>query len=407
MPSYKYQGRTQHGQAVSGVMESSNKYALASQLADRGITPVTIDEVTVSDSIIKQINVLLGAERVGTVELIMFARQMYTITKSGIPLTRGLRGLAASIRHEYFKEVVNDIAERLETGSMFSQSLRAYPKVFNHLFVSMIAVGETTGQLDQVFLQIAHYMERDDETRKRVKSALRYPMFVCFALLSAITSVNIWVIPAFAEMFKQFDADLPIVTRILIASSHVFTHYWPMLLVGFALSVVGAVYYIKTPHGAVFWGKYSLRLPVVGGLIQRASMARYARSFSLMLKAGVPITQALNLCADAIDNRYLEQKIRAIREGVERGESLMRTHANANMFTPLVMQMIAVGEESGQVEALLGDVAEFYEREVDYDLKTLTDRIEPILIVVMAIFVLVLALGIFLPMWSMYDIQKS
>jgi len=406
MTLYKFEGRSTQGQVVSGQIEANNQDAVATRLVAQGTTPTRIEEVSRGASIVKEIDRMLGAERVPDVDLIMFCRQMFTISKAGIPLTRGMRGLAASIRHEHFRDVLTDIAERLEAGSSLSLAMRAHPKVFSDLFVSMISVGESSGKLDEVFRQIGFYIERDEETKKRVKSALRYPSFVMVALVAAMVTINIFVVPAFADLFAKFNADLPIVTRILIATSNLFVNYWPYMIGVCVLGVVVLVRYLKTADGAIKWGRLKLRLPVVGNIIQRASMARYSRSFSLMLKAGVPITQSLSLCAEAIDNPYLRAKILKIREGISRGESLMRTHLQADMLTPLVLQMIAVGEESGQVEELLSEVAEFYEREVDYDLNTLTDRIEPILIVVMAVFVTILALGIFLPMWNLYDVQK-
>ncbi len=406
MPQYHFQARSAQGQEVKGEINAATKDAVAAQLVGRGVTPIKIDEVSLGASYVRKINRLLGGEKVEPVDLIMFCRQMYTITKAGIPLTRGIRGLSASIKNEYFQEVLNNVAERLEAGVSLSQGLAHHPKVFSPLFISMINVGETSGKLDEVFQQIGADFERDEETKKRIKSAMRYPTFVTIALVGAIVAINIWVVPAFARMFEKFDADLPIPTKILIGTSNLFIHYWPYMLRCTVAAVVGGIYYVRTENGALVWGQYKLRLPIVGDLIDRGSMSRYARSFSLMLAAGVPITQSLNLCASAIDNPYLSLKIQKIREGIERGDSMLRTHLQAEMFTPLVLQMIAVGEESGQVDQLLSEVAEFYEREVDYDLKTLTDRIEPILIVVMAAFVTILALGIFLPMWNMWAIQS-
>ena len=191
-----------------------------------------------------------------------------------------------------------------------------------------------------------------------------------------------------------------------MGTSNLFVNHWLVLILATVICVTGWIFYVKSPAGALFWGKKKLKMPLVGDLIERASMARYARSFSLMLKAGVPLNQALTLCSRAIDNPYLADKIDGIRRGIERGESLLRTHLQAEMLSPLVIQMIAVGEESGQVEELLAEVADFYEREVDYDLKKMSDRIEPVLIVIMAGFVGVLALGIFMPMWDMYSVQN-
>ncbi|WP_028885939.1 type II secretion system F family protein [Teredinibacter turnerae] len=407
MAQFSFEGRSAQGQSVKGEIAGASVDAVAAVLVGRGITPVRIYEVSLGASLVKRINVVLGSEQVPVVDLVMFCRQMYTVTKAGIPLTRGIRGLAASVRHEHFREVLNDVAEKLETGMSLSRAMRQHPKVFDSLFVSMINVGESSGKLDEIFRQIGFYLERDEETRKRVKSAMRYPSFVLIALVIAFVVINIYVIPPFAKMFSKFGAELPIVTQGLIATSNAFTTYWPVMLIVLVVLVGGAIYYLRTEQGAYLWGGKKLRLPIIGSLIERASMARYARGFSLMLSAGVPITQSLSLCAAAIDNPFLSSKIQQIRQGVERGETLLRTHLQAELFTPLVLQMISVGEESGQVDNLLRDVAEFYEREVDYDLKTLTDRIEPLLIIVLAVFVTLLALGIFLPLWSLYDVQTG
>ncbi len=407
MPTFKFFGRSQQGQAITGSLEATSADAVALQLQARGVTPVDIAEVSMAMSAGRKLGIYLGANRVKTVELIMFCRQMYTITKSGIPLVRGLRGLAASIRNEYFRDVLDDVADKLESGMSLSLSLSKHDKVFNHLFVSMINVGESSGNLDAVFQQLSFYIARDEETRKSIKSAIRYPSFVIVALAVAITIVNVFVVPRFAEMFAKYDATLPLVTRILINTSHVFIHYWWLIVFVLAAVVGGFYYFIRHPKGALLWGAYKLKAPLVGETIARAMMARYARSLALMLNAGVPVNQALTLCAHAIDNPFLAQKIESIRRGVERGDSLIRTHVATNMFSPLVLQMIAVGEESGQVENLLVEVADFYEREVDYDLKNLSAKIEPILIIVMAVFVTILALGIFLPMWDMYTVQSG
>jgi MSHA biogenesis protein MshG len=407
MAQFSYQGRNAQGQSVQGQLDAASLDAVANQLAGRGITPIKIEAMRQANAIDKQLAKFFGAEKIKPVELIMFCRQMYTIAKSGIPLVRGIRGLSASIRHAHFQEVLNDVADRLEAGSGLSVAMARHPKIFDNLFVSMINVGESSGNLEGVFIQLAYYMERDEETRKRIKTATRYPTFVIIALAVAVSVVNVAVIPKFAAMFEQFKAPLPLVTKILMGMSHVFVNYWWLLILLVGGAIGGVIWYLKTPQGALKWGEKKLRMPVVGDIIDRASMARYTRSFGLMLRAGVPLNLALTLCARAIDNPYLAQKIDAIRRGIERGESLIRTHVAAQMFSPLVLQMIAVGEESGQVEQLLTEVADFYEREVDYDLKTLSDKIEPLLIVVMAVFVTVLALGIFLPMWDMYEVQKS
>jgi len=406
MPQFSYQARSETGALVSGEIEGVSPESIADNLIRKKLIPVKINEIIIKKDILSGIKISFESKHVDTKDLIMFSRQMYTVSKSGLPLTRGIRSLTSSLRNPYFKGVLLDIADKLEEGSSLSRCMRSYPNVFSHLFYSMVDVGEASGNLDTIFQQIAFYLDRDEQTRKSVKQATRYPMFVCIAIFLAMVAVNIWVIPAFSDMFKQFNAELPIVTKILIGTSNFFVNFWPFVLGAVVVIFVAFFMSKKTYKGQFLIGKYILRMPIAGGLITRACMARYARSMSLMLKAGLPVNQALGLCAAAIDNLYLGAIIEQMRDGVERGESMLKTHMKADLFTPLVIQMISVGEDSGQIDTLLQDVAEFYEREVDYDLKTLTDKIEPILIVIMAAFVGVLAVGIFLPMWSMYDIQS-
>lgn len=406
MAIYEFKGRNVEGRLISGQLDASSQDAAVNQLLGRGVTPVEVKEFIEQLSLSERFTRATNRGRVETVELIMFCRQMHTITRAGIPLVKGLRGLSASLRNYAFQQALNDIVERLEAGTELSTAMRAHPKIFTNLFVSLVGVGENSGRLDLVFKQLSEYMERDLATMKSIKTALRYPSFVLIAITIAIAIINIKVIPAFAGMFEKFGAQLPLPTRILIGISDFFVNYWLYLFAAIVAAVVWAHHYVNTPEGSRVWGRKKLRLIVVGDIIERASLARYARSFGLMLNAGLPLSNALELSARAVDNPYLGDKIRGIRTGVERGEGLFQTHLVSGMFTPLVLQMISVGEESGQVDALLAEVAAFYESEVDYDVKQLSDRIEPIMIVIMAGFVTVLALGIFLPMWDMYSIQK-
>ena len=406
MAIYEFKGRNVEGRLISGQLDASSQDAAVNQLLGRGVTPVEVKEFIEQLSFSEQFARATNRGRVETVELIMFCRQMHTITRAGIPLVKGLRGLSASLRNYAFQQALNDIVERLEAGTELSTAMRAHPKIFTNLFVSLVGVGENSGRLDLVFKQLSEYMERDLATMKSIKTALRYPSFVLIAITIAIAIINIKVIPAFAGMFEKFGAQLPLPTRILIGISDFFVNYWLYLFAAIVAAVAWAHHYVNTPEGSRVWGRKKLRLIVVGDIIERASLARYARSFGLMLNAGLPLSNALELSARAVDNPYLGDKIRGIRTGVERGEGLFQTHLVSGMFTPLVLQMISVGEESGQVDALLAEVAAFYESEVDYDVKQLSDRIEPIMIVIMAGFVTVLALGIFLPMWDMYSIQK-
>jgi MSHA biogenesis protein MshG len=234
-----------------------------------------------------------------------------------------------------------------------------------------------------------------------VKSALRYPSFVVTAMLVALVVVNVLVIPQFQHVFASLHAELPLMTRVLIATSQFSVTYWPALL---GAAVTGAMLFrgwIATPPGRLAWDRRKLRFPIAGKIIHKGTMARFARSFALAIRSGVPIVQGLTVVSQTVDNAYLGARVEQMRDGVERGESILRTATGAGIFTPLVLQMIAVGEESGSLDELMDEIAQMYEREVDYELKTLSSQIEPVLIIFLAVMVLILALGIFLPMWDL------
>jgi MSHA biogenesis protein MshG len=273
--------------------------------------------------------------------------------------------------------------------------------VFDTFFVAMVRVGEMTGRLDEVFLRLFKHLEFELFMRQQVKSALRYPMFVMLAMVAAIGVINVMVIPAFAGVFKSFGAELPLATRILLATSQFTVSYgWALVLAGVA-GAAAFVHWKATPEGRLHWHRLQLRIPIAGKIVQKATLARFARSFALALKSGVPVEQALGVVAQTADNAWLAKRIEGMREGVERGETILRAAIAAGVFTPVVLQMIGVGEETGAVDELMEEVADLYSNEVQYELKTLSQQIEPIMIVFLGVLVLVLALGVFLPMWDL------
>ncbi|MFQ2226411.1 MSHA fimbrial biogenesis protein MshG [Aeromonas hydrophila] len=399
MSSFAYKGRDGQGNAVSGVVDAATEMAAAEQLMRRGVMPTELKPGKAKAAALDWSLLLERGVRLD--ELVVFSRQMYALTRAGIPILRAIAGLEESAHSKPLKRALHALGEDLGNGRPLSSSMQAHPRVFSSLFVAIIHVGENTGQLEEAFLQLANYFELELETRKRIKTAMRYPSFVLIAIGIAMVILNIMVIPVFAGMFAKFGVELPLATRILLATSHFFVHYWWVMLGVLLAMVFGWRRWVSTVKGKLTWHRWQLKLPIVGTIIERSLLARFARSFSMMLKAGVPLNTALSLVADAVDNAWMAGRIRDMRAGIERGESLLRTAGSSGLFTPLVMQMIAVGEETGQVDDLLHEAAEYYEREVDYDLKSLTARIEPILIGIVAVMVLILALGIFTPMWDM------
>ncbi len=410
MASFKYIGRNGSGSQVKGTIEAVNTSAVAEQLFRKNITPISITAEQQKDSgslASKDVREIFGLTHVSLDELIIFSRQMYALMRSGVPILRAINGMAESSTSLSLKKTLVDISNQLEGGYTLSSAMNQHPKIFGSLFVSLIHVGENTGQLEESFLKLTTYLEREQATRKRIKTALRYPTMVLIAVFSALVILNIFVIPTFANMFAKLGADLPVMTKFLIASSNFFLNFWPYMLFAGVLSYFAIRQGLKTEKGRYRWDRYKIKLPIIGSIIERSILARFSHSFGIILKAGIPMTTGLTLVADAVDNLFMKEKIITIRQSIENGESLLRSAMASTLFTPLVIQMIAVGEETGRVDELLKEVGDYYEREVDYDLSTLTARIEPLLLIVVAAMVLVLALGIFTPMWDMASAMQG
>lgn len=407
MASFTYKGRESSGSLVDGTIDANDAMAAARMLMTRDIVPIDIIALK-NKANQKETSSDLGFfdPKVSIDDLVNFARQMYSLAKAGIPVIRAVAGLS-NTNSKRMALALADVIEQLERGRNLSSALAQHPEIFNQLFVSVVHVGENTGQLDAAFKQLAEYLQREQETRKQIKAATRYPIFVVFALVAALIVMNIFVIPVFAGMFAKFDAELPAMTLFLIGMSDFFVTKWWLLVTIIMVCFFITRRYLYTKQGRYKWDKLQLDIPLVGSIIERSLLGRFARSFAMMLKAGVPLTTALSLVADAVSNSYMSKAIMDMRQRIEKGEGLSRVALASGLFTPLVLQMINVGEETGQVDELLQEVAEFYEREVEYDLKNLTSKIEPILIAIVAAMVLVLALGIFTPMWDMMSVVQG
>ena len=400
MPFFAYKGRDSKGVLVQGVLEGVDSNALANQLLNLNITPIDIQSRS-NPTRSKSTSINLFEEKIETIDVMLFSRQMYTLLKAGIPIMNALNGLKASTSNQAFAKVVEEIRESLGSGREFSAALAQHPQVFSSFYINMVRVGETTGMLEAVFLRLFEHLEFERFMRDQIKSALRYPIFVVSAMGVAIVIVNLFVIPAFAKVFAGFGAELPLMTQVLLAFSNFMVAAWPYLLVGGIAAALLFRSYTASGIGKYNWDKFKLNIPIAGKIIHKATMARFARSFALANKSGVPIVNGLKLVAQTADNDYIAQKIEQMREGVERGESILRTASNTGVFNPIVLQMIAVGEESGALDDLMQEVADMYQRDVEYEIKTLGAQIEPILIVFLGVMVLILALGIFLPIWDL------
>lgn len=402
MPAFAYKGRNDHGDLVEGVLESSDSAGVADQLVNNSITPIDIKLVAVSesDAAMKGLGKFFKPT-IKPADLVLFTRQLHTLLKAGVPILRALSGLRESTLNPALAEVIQSLQEGLENGRELSSAMRQHPKVFSPFYISMVRVGETTGMLEQVLTRIFVYLEFERHTREQVKATLRYPTFVMIAMVVAIGVINIWVIPAFSKVYAGIKTELPAMTKILIASSNFTIHYWPLLIAIIAGIIFGFKMWTRSRRGKYRWDKIKLHLPVAGPIIEKITLERFSRSFALASKSGIPIVQAFSIVAQVVDNEYIAQRVSQMRDGIERGETVLRTAVTAGVFTPVVLQMIAVGEETGELENLMEDIAEMYEREVDYDIKNLSSKIEPILITVLGVIILILALGVFMPIWDL------
>lgn len=406
MPAFAYRGRDARGGLVSGKLEGADSGSVADQLLAIGVTPVEIAPAGEGAAFeAPEWWRRLSAPPITEVDVMLFSRQMYTLLKAGVPIMRALAGLQQSSNNPTLAEVIGDLRTSLDAGRELSAAMRSHPKVFSPFYISVIRIGESTGELDQSFNRMFEYIEFDKEIRDRIKAAVRYPTIVLVVIAAAVAVVNIGVIPAFAKIFEAQKVPLPLLTQFLIGTSNFFLAYWPAMIGVLVAAIFGAQVYVGTEQGRYLWDRWKLKLPLAGSIILRATLARFSRGMSLAIRAGVPIVQAMSVVSDVVSNSYMSLRIQQMRDGVERGESVLRTATASGIFTPVVLEMVSVGEETGELDSLMDEVADMYEREVDYEIKNIASNIEPILTVALGAMVLVLALGVFLPIWGMGNVM--
>ena len=400
MATYEWRGRNARGELIQGKMEAQTEYSVADQLMDMGVTPVDIAIEVVK---IKTESWLQRKSRKPVVDedIMLFSRQMYTLNKAGVPIFQALAGLEGSASKLSMIELIRDIRSSLNQGRELSAALAAHQGIFGAFYISMVRVGELTSRLTEVFLSLNEHLEFERDVRERIKEAMRYPVFVMIALAIAVVVLNVFVIPVFAKIFATFKAPLPLVTQGLLAFSGWMVTWWPLLIVaGIAVVFIGRRY-LKTTAGRYLWDSRKLRLPIVGDILLKAALARFSRSFALTIQSGVPLDQALTVVAQTVDNVFLSARIEQMRNGIERGGSITRCATATGIFTPMVLQMLSVGEETGELDALLFEIAGMYERETSHSIKGLSSAIEPLLLAVVGAMVLLLAVGVFMPMWNL------
>jgi type II secretory pathway component PulF len=406
MPTFNYKARDKYGVDVVGSIESSSSDTVAGRLKEMGYTPLNItqQQASFSDSISEYFS---GFQKIRQDEMLVFVRQLSSILNAGVPLLESLEAVYEQVSSSKFKKVIFSLRKDIEGGASFSEALSAHKKVFSPVFVSMVRAGEKAGILGDVLDRLANLMEKDYENTQKIKSATRYPLIVVIALSIAFVIVVTYIIPQFAKLYANFKAQLPLPTRILIGINFVIVNYWYVILTTLAAALFSFKRFIDTPPGRLALDRFLLSVPIFGDLLSKLILARFCRMLSNMLKSGIPIVEALGISSGTVENRIVSDVIDGVRNEVVKGSGLSEPMKGAKVFPPIVVQMVAIGEKSGSLESMLAKVADYFDRDADYTIRNLTPLLEPLLILILAFFVVLLALGVFLPMWDMVKIVKS
>ena len=405
MPTYSYKVRNQTGEIISGVIDAPTTDAVAGQLFSKGYTPIRIEaEEEVKFTFEQGWQIF---DRVKYEDLIVFSRQLATLVASGISFIRSLNTLSEQTKSRKLRKIIEEIRREVEGGSSFSDALAKFPKVFSPLYISMVKVGEEAGVLDDILNRLSSLLEHDATTRARVKAATRYPVIVVISLIIAFFALTTFVVPKFASLYQSSKVELPFPTLVLIFLNKTIRTYWPLLLAAIAGVIFAFRVYVKTPSGRWNLDKFKLRVPIIGSVVKKTVMSRFARIFSTLYSSGIPMLHALDIVAGTLGNIIIARAVEVIKESVREGKGLAVPMASTMVFPPMVTQMVAVGEETGALDDMLTKVADYYDLEVEYAIKNLATTLEPVLLVFLAGGILFLALGIFLPIWDMMKVMKK
>jgi len=405
MPTFKYRVRDRLGKAMTGTIEAPTVEGAGNHLYQTGYFPIAIKEESTSVSI-NLSDFLRRFQKVKPEEIIVFSQQFSTLYKAGLPLLSGLKGLRDQTLNQRFKEILEEIGLQVEGGNTLFGAMSKYPDVFSVVYLNMIRAGETSGRLGESLDRYATLADRELRTRQRVKETTRYPKIVIFSVIIAFVVLLAFVIPRFAQVFAQFKTTLPLPTRIMIGVNNLFQNYWYLILPVFLLVPILLKRYIRTEKGRVFWDRLKTRIPGLGRLFIIAALSRFAHTFVMLNKSGIPILQTLEITSTTINNVIISQSIKEISRQVREGRSLADAMRETGRFTPLVIQMVGVGETTGTLDEMLVRITEYYDIEVENSIKKMTTYIEPALTLFMGIVVLFLALAVFLPWWNMASLFK-
>lgn len=402
MGSYKYKARDKFATLVSGLIDADTKDAALKSLNDMGYIPISIVQIKKlsADKILEKF------QRVGLDEVSTFTRQLLSLQKAGIPLLSSIEALSQQTKTKYFSAVLERVAVDIRSGLSLSQALAKHPRIFDDIYIGMIKAAETAGALTAVLERLIELIECDIDIRAKIKSATRYPLIVIFTLCVGFIVLIAFVIPRFSTLYSQFGALLPLPTRILIAINTFLTNFWYLMLIGIFVVIYSFIRFINSKTGKPLWHNFKLKVPVFGPLTLMLIMSRFTRITGMLMRSGVPILDILDLAKSAAGNIIISRAIGNIKESVNQGKGMSGPMKVSGLFPVAVIQMVSAGERSGKVDELLISVSDYYDREAGYTIRNLTTYIEPMLIFVLAIMVMTLALGIFMPMWNLIRVFR-
>ncbi len=399
MPKFNWEARNKSGLVQKGVMEADNLALAETQLKRFGFTGISIKEESKGSAF--KIPGFGGGKKVDTKDLVVFTRQFATMIDSGLPLVQCLEILSSQQENKTFKDVLVKVKESVESGSTFADALSKHPKVFDQLFVNLVAAGEVGGILDTILNRLAAYIEKAMKLKKQVKGAMVYPITILSIAVIVVGVILVFVIPTFAKMFADFGGELPLPTRMVISISNFIQKYIIVMIAGF----IGLKYliqkYYDTPGGRKLIDRLALKAPIIGPLVRKVSVAKFTRTLGTMISSGVPIMDGLEIVAKTSGNKIVEEAIYNVRQAISEGKTMADPLAACGVFPPMVVSMIAVGEATGAMDTMLNKIADFYDDEVDDAVSALTAMMEPLLMVVLGTTVGGLVIAMYLPIFKM------
>jgi len=404
MPTtYQYKVRDREGRLLQGELEADSTTLVANKLRAMGYLPVSIDRQSQS-TLQKDLKIPGLSDRISLKEIAVFSRQFATMINSGLSLIRSLHILGEQTESKVLRQIVDEVRQDVEKGASLSQALARHPKAFNRLYIAMVKAGETGGVLDRTLLQLADIIEKQVELKRKITSAMTYPVAVLALVLLILTAMLLFVVPTFESLYADLDGTLPLPTRILLSVSGFATTFAPLILLGEVAAVVAFKRWVQSETGRARWDAIKLRIPIFGKLVHKTALTRFSRTFAVLLRSGVPILEALEITSETVNNTVVSRAVKDVQDAVKRGETIAGPLGSHEVFPPMVVQMLAVGEETGQVDVMLEKVADFYDQEVEATVDALTSLLEPLLIVVLGGAVGSMVVALYMPMFQIINL---